>query len=196
MKFSPRTLLLALVASLVASQCLAADLKINTTTVPNGTAHTSYSTVIQASGGCVPYKWTLASGKLPTGLSASASSSTRSLSLAGTPTTAGTYSFAEKVTGCKGGTAQASYKIVVQTTANHVVNLKWKASTSDNIAGYNVYRSTDSTNWKKINVSLIASTLYSDSTVANSTTYYYEAAAVDISGQESPKTPPVKSVIP
>jgi len=195
MKVFPLSLSLILVA-FSASQCPAADLKINTSSVPNGTASTAYSAVIQASGGCVPYKWTLASGKLPSGITAKASSSTRSLTLSGTPAAAGSYSFAEKVTGCGGGTVQASYKIVVQSGANHVVNLTWKASSSKNIAGYNLYRSTDSANWKKINVSLIASTLYSDSTVANSTTYYYEAAAVNISGVESAKTPPVKSVIP
>jgi len=50
--------------------------------------------------------------------------------------------------------------------------------------------------WKKINASLIASTLYSDSTVANGSTYYYAATAVDIRGHESSKTAVVKAVIP
>ena len=47
-----------------------------------------------------------------------------------------------------------------------------------------------------MNASLIASTLYSDSTVANSTTYYYAASAVDVNGHESTKTAPVKAVVP
>jgi fibronectin type 3 domain-containing protein len=76
------------------------------------------------------------------------------------------------------------------------VDLNWNASTSGGIAGYNVYRSPDRTSWKKMNVSLIASTLYSDSTVANGSTYYYAATAVDISGHESSKTAAVKVVIP
>jgi hypothetical protein len=157
---------------------------------------TAYSAVIKASGGCTPYAWAIASGALPAGVTAKASSTTTSLSLAGTPTTAATYAFAVKATGCGGGVSQRSYKIVVQAAANHVVNLNWKASTSGDVIGYNVYRSPDGATWKKINVSLIASTLYSDSTVANGTTYYYTATAVDNSGQESSKTGAVKAVVP
>jgi fibronectin type 3 domain-containing protein len=89
-----------------------------------------------------------------------------------------------------------AYKVVIQETANHVVDLNWNSSTSRDIAGYNVYRSPDRTSWKKINASLIASTLYSDSTVANGSTYYYAATAVDIYGHESVKTATVKVVIP
>ena len=89
-----------------------------------------------------------------------------------------------------------SYKIVVQPTANHVVNLDWNASTSSDVVGYNVYRSPNAATWRKINVSLIGPTLYSDSTVANGTTYYYATTAVDVKGKESSKTPPVKAVIP
>jgi fibronectin type 3 domain-containing protein len=137
----------------------------------------------------------MASGALPAGVSAKVSSTTTSLNFAGTPTSA-TYSFAVKVTECGGGVSQVSYKVVIQATANHVVDLNWKASTSGNIVGYNVYRSPDGATWKKINASLIASTLYSDSSVANSTTYYYAATAVDVYGHESSKTAAVKAVTP
>jgi hypothetical protein len=70
------------------------------------------------------------------------------------------------------------------------------ASPSGNVVGYNVYRSPDGATWKKINASLIASTLYSDSTIANSTTYYYAATAVDVYGHESSKSVALKAVIP
>lgn len=76
------------------------------------------------------------------------------------------------------------------------MDLSWDASTSKDIAGYNVYRGPDGTKWEKINPSLVAATLYDDSTVANGNTYYYAVAAVDTSGQESSKTPAVKVVIP
>jgi fibronectin type 3 domain-containing protein len=76
------------------------------------------------------------------------------------------------------------------------VELSWKASTSTDVGGYNVYRSLDGSKWTKINASTIASTLYSDSTVANSTTYYYAATAVDIYGKESSKTASVRAIIP
>jgi hypothetical protein len=75
---------------------------INTTTLPNGTVGSAYSAVVKASGGCTPFKWSIASGALPPGVSAKASSTTTSLNLSGTPTTAATYSLAVKVTGCGG----------------------------------------------------------------------------------------------
>ena len=169
---------------------------ITSTSLPNGTAGTAYSAVVKASGGCTPYKWLIASGALPAGVNAKASSATTSLNLSGTPTTAATYRFTVKVTGCSGGTSQMAYKVVIQATANHVADLSWKASTSSDVAGYNLYRSPDGATWKKINASLIASTIYSDSTVANGSTYYYAATAVDIYGHESSKTAAIKVVIP
>jgi hypothetical protein len=169
---------------------------ITTTTVPNGTVGTAYSAVVKASGGCTPYKWATVSGSLPTGITASPSKSTTSLNLAGTPKGAATYSFTQQVTGCGGYASRKSYTIVVQSTANHVVDLSWQASTSPNIAGYNVYRAPDGVTWKKINVSLVGSTVFTDSTVANGSTYYYSATAVDSSGNESTKTSPVKALIP
>jgi len=171
-------------------------LAITTTSLPNGTVGTAYSAAVKASGGCTPYKWAIPSGALPTGVTAKASSTSTSLNLSGTPTTAATYSFTLKVTGCGGGTSQMAYKVTIQATANHVVDLTWKASTSTDVTGYNLYRSPDGATWKKINPSLIASTLYADSTVANGSTYYYAATAVDIYGHESSKTAPIKVVVP
>ena len=180
---------------LLGTRCFG-NVAITTTSLPNGTVGSAYSAVVKASGGCTPYNWAIASGALPAGVTSKASSTTTSLNLAGTPTSAASYSFTVKVTGCGGRTSQIVYKVVIQTTANHVVDLSWKASTSGDIAGYNVYRSPDGATWGKINVSLIASTLYADSTVANGSTYYYAATAVNISGQESSKTTPVKVTIP
>jgi hypothetical protein len=180
---------------LLGTRCFG-SVAITTTSLPNGTAGTAYSAVVKASGGCTPYKWAIASGAMPAGVTAKASSTTTSLNLTGTPTTAATYSFTVKVTGCGGGTSQRAYEVVIQTTANHVADLSWKASTSIDVAGYNLYRSPDGATWKKINASLIASTLYSDSTVANGSTYYYAATAVDIYGHESSKTTTIKVVIP
>jgi len=173
-----------------------ATVTINTATVPNGTVKSAYSAVIKASSGCTPYKWTIASGTLPAGVTAKASTTTTSLGLSGTPTTAATYSFTVKVTGCGGGVSQVAYKVVVQAAANHIVDLSWKASTTTGVVGYNVYRSPDAAPWKKVNASLIASTLYTDSTVANGSTYYYAATAVDVAGRESQKTPVVKAIVP
>lgn len=171
-------------------------LAITTASLPNGTVGATYSAVVKASGGCTPYKWAIASGALPAGITATTASTTTSLNLSGTPTTAATDSFTVKVTGCGGGTYDEPYKVVVQASANHVVDLSWKASTTSDVTGYNVYRSPDASTWKRINVSLIASAQYSDSTVSNGSTYYYAATSVDIYGHESSKTTAIKVIVP
>ena len=180
----------------IAIQATTSGLTITTSSLPNGIVGTGYSAVVRASGGCTPYKWSVVSGALPAGVKATASSTTTSLNLSGVPTTATTYSPTVQVTGCGGGTFQDSYKVVVQAAINHTVDLSWKPSTSTGVAGYNMYRSPDGSTWKKLNVSLIASTLYSDSTVANGSIYYYAATAVDIYGHESGKTTPLKVSVP
>jgi hypothetical protein len=69
------------------------------------------------------------------------------------------------------------------------VALSWNASTSSNISGYNVYRAVYSNSncgsFSKINPSLEASTLYTDSVVVDGTSYCYAATAVNSSNQES-----------
>jgi len=188
--------LLPLLLFMLGSSYLRANVSITTTSVPNGTVNTSYSAVITTTGGCAPATWTITSGTLPAGVRMTASNKPISLSLAGTPTSAATYSFTVKVKGCAGGTSTKSYALTIQPTPNHVVNLNWQASTSQNIAGYNIYRSPDGATWNKINVSLAASTLYSDSTVSNGSTYYYAATAQDINGRESSKCASVKVTVP
>lgn len=191
-----KPLRLPLLLIVCAPLCLASGVDITTTSLPNGTVETAYSAVIRADGGCTPYKWAIASGSLPAGMTAKVSSTTTSLSLTGTPTKAATDSFTVKVTGCAKYVSQVSYKVVIQSTANHVVDLSWKASQSSDLSGYNVYRGPDGTTWKKINPSLVGSTLYDDSTVANGTTYYYATTAINTEGEESGKSAAVKAVIP
>ena len=179
----------------LASQSFA-NVTITTSTLPNGTMQTAYSAAVQASGGCTPYSWAIVSGTLPAGVTWQISGNTTSLDLTGIPTTAASYSFIVSVTGCGRHVSKKAYTVVIQGGANHVVDLNWNASTSNDVAGYNIYRSPDGTNWQKINASLVASTSYSDSTVANGSTYYYAATAVDTSGGESSKTSQVEVVIP
>lgn len=180
---------------LLGMQCFG-SVTIKTASVPNGIVGTAYSAAVKASGGCTPYKWAISSGALPAGVSAKVSSSTTSLNLTGTPKSAATYSFTVKVSGCGGAVTRAAYKVVIQATTNHLVDLNWNASTSTDVAGYNIYRSPDGATWKKINASLIAATLYTDATVANGSTYYYAATSVDINSNESAKTAAVKVAVP
>ena len=54
---------------------------------------------------------------MPAGITATVWSTTRSLNLGGTPTTAAIEPFAVKVTGCGGHVSQVSYKVIIQATA-------------------------------------------------------------------------------
>jgi hypothetical protein len=184
--------------TLLLASCLHcfATIDITTTTLSNGTVSSSYSAVVVAQNGCTPYVWSV-TGTLPTGVTVTPINKTQSLSLAGTPTKASSYSFSVQVKGCGGHTSKANYTVVIQPTPVEVVNLSWTASRSSDIAGYNVYRGPDGVNWEMINTGgLVASTLYSDSTVANNTTYYYAATAVDTSGVQSAKSAAIHATIP
>ena len=169
---------------------------ITTASLPNGIVGHAYSAAVNAVGGCAPYKWSLISGTLPAGVTTKVSSTTTSLVLSGTPSSASTYAPTVQVTGCGGATYKHSYSIAIQGSTNHVVDVSWKASTTSDVTGYNLYRSPDGVNWKKANVSLIASTMYNDATVANGSTYYYAATAVDIYGHESSKSASIKVTVP
>ncbi len=151
-------------------RCTASTIEITTTKVPNGTVDDAYSATIKAAGGCTPYKWKVASGKLPTGVIDKASANAINLDLSGTPTEADSYSFTISVTDCGGHVAKESYSVTVQKAAEHVVSLAWDASRSKNLAGYNVYRGPDGVKWTKINAGLVAATDYGDSTVSNGDT--------------------------
>jgi hypothetical protein len=79
----------------------------------------------------------------------------------------------------------------------HTVNLSWTASSSQNVIGYNIYRSiTSGKQYSKINSVLNASTLYSDNTVADGQTYYYVTTAVNSSNEQSAYSNQATAVIP
>lgn len=77
------------------------------------------------------------------------------------------------------------------------VQLSWKASTSKNVVGYNIYRGTKSGGpYKKINSALDPNTKFTDSTVAAGDKYYYVAKAVNSSKKESAYSKQKQVVIP
>lgn len=174
---------------------LASNVTITTASVPNGMIDKSYTAVVRAANGCTPYQWAITSGRLPAGVTRKTSANTTVLNLVGTPTYVFKYTFTVEVTDCKKTVSKKSYTMSVQKAAEHVVDLKWKASTTKDVVGYNVYRGTTSTTSKKI-AGLVASTIFDDSTVANGSTYYYSVSAVDVEGKESKKTPSVKVAVP
>lgn len=84
---------------------------ITTTTLSTATSGTAYSATLAATGGQSPYKWSLASGTLPTGMSLSTAGV-----LAGTPSQSGTFSFAVSATDSETTplVATQSFSLVVQ----------------------------------------------------------------------------------
>ncbi|MFZ0322376.1 MAG: choice-of-anchor D domain-containing protein [Candidatus Sulfotelmatobacter sp.] len=80
----------------------------------------------------------------------------------------------------------------------HSVNLSWTGSNSPEVVGYNIYRRSGAGgNFTQINGVLNATTAYTDTSVADGQTYYYETTAVNSSNEESgPSSPPVQAVIP
>jgi len=95
-------------------------------------------------------------------------------------------------------TKTATAAITVDPTAQHIVDLNWSPSTSTNITGYNVYRGlTSGGPYSKVNSGgLVASTVFTDSSVASGQAYYYVVTAVDSSGTESGDSNQTQAVVP
>lgn len=187
----------AILITVLASITFAKVATITTTSLPNAVVGSSYSGTVTAIDGCTPYKWSIVSGSLPPGLSGEPSSSTTSYTISGTPTEAESDTFQVSVEGCRGHISTKTYTVQV-TQPSSAVNLNWNASTSLDISGYNVYRSTISGGpYSQINTGgLVASTTYTDTTVAPGTTYYYVTTAVNSSDQQSAYSNQTTAVVP
>jgi len=78
--------------------------------------------------------------------------------------------------------------------ANRQVSLKWAANTDQDLAGYNVYRSTTPDgSYGRMNTTVVTGTAYTDVQVVNGSVYYYRITAVDtaVPANESGPTEPV-----
>jgi hypothetical protein len=79
----------------------------------------------------------------------------------------------------------------------HTVSLSWVASTSPDVVGYNIYRRIGTNgSYIQINTALNTTNLYTDTSVADGQTYYYETTAVNSSNEESARSTAVQAVIP
>jgi hypothetical protein len=86
-------------------------LAISNTTLPNGVISKAYSQTVSATGGIVPYTWSITSGALPSGLAINPSTGV----ISGTPSMTGTYTFEVTVKDSTGGTAAKTFTIKVDT---------------------------------------------------------------------------------
>src|SRR5947209_4377245 len=108
------TLHLADAGSQTANQALSivvtpATIAITTASLPGGTDSNGYSQTAAATGGTLPYTWSVSVGALPAGLSLNTSTG----AITGTPTTAGTASFTLHLADAGSQTANQSLSIVV-----------------------------------------------------------------------------------
>jgi len=82
------------------------------------------------------------------------------------------------------------------TGTAHSVALRWNASPSSSVVGYNVYRATSPSTAFAILSSSISGLDYTDETVQAGETYTYAVTAVNKGGEESPHSQSVSAVIP
>jgi hypothetical protein len=85
----------------------------------------------------------------------------------------------------------------VPNSIPHSITLSWIGSTSVGIKGYNIYRAEVAGGaFTKLNVSPLATTAFSDTSVASGRTYYYVATTVDTSNNESAYSNKATAVVP
>ena len=84
------------------------------------------------------------------------------------------------------------------TAVPHEVDLSWDApsNSSDPVAGYNIYRSSGSGSFSKLNSTPESQLSYVDSTVQSGSTYVYEVKSVDASGVESSASNQITMSVP
>ena len=100
---------------------------------------------------------------------------------------------------CGSGGSSPSQPPVTKPPTPHSVALKWAPSNTPNVSGYNVYRADYKSScqaFQKINNGLVATTAYTDTVVADGSSYCYAATTVDSAGAESALSAYVQVTIP
>lgn len=121
--------------------------EITTSRVPPAMQATSYSVTLSATGGQPPYRWSTASGSLPSGLHLNSATG----ELSGTPTQSGSFAFSVQGTDAKSQNAKRSFSLLVSTSGRacgpptygcsrsdlNIVQLPSKAPSVGNLTGAN-----------------------------------------------------------
>lgn len=97
-----------------------------------------------------------------------------------------------------GGTATIALTGTGTTSSAYEVELSWKApgSSSDAVAGYNIYRATSGGTYQKLNTAVNPPTSYTDTSAQSGTTYTYEVMSVDSAGVQSAASNVYSAAIP
>jgi hypothetical protein len=76
------------------------------------------------------------------------------------------------------------------------IDLVWAPNTEPDLGGYNVYGQGERGEWKKLNSDLITTPAFRDAAVIPGHTYSYSVSAVDVRGNESPRSEPASESVP
>jgi fibronectin type 3 domain-containing protein len=122
------------------------------------------------------------------------------LSLQFDPTTAGAATGLVTITSnaASGATQTITLTGTGVAPTSYEVQLSWTApaSSTDPVVSYNVYRSTGTGSYQKLNTAVNTPTTYTDTTVQSGSTYNYEVTSVDASGVESAPSNVYTAAIP
>jgi endonuclease I/fibronectin type 3 domain-containing protein len=130
----------------------------------------------------------------------SSTNSNHSLQLSGTGSAAVDFNWQSPQSATRGGvnsgqsfngcaadtTAPTAPQALAASAGDAQVMLSWNANTENDLAGYNLLRSTTAGgSYTQVNATLIVDVMYIDTTVSNDVTYYYVLNAVDTVGNTS-----------
>jgi hypothetical protein len=90
----------------------APDLKILTSNMPTGLLRAAYTMSLAASGGTIPYRWSISSGSLPNGVTLSLNTG----AFSGMPLQSGNFPFTVRVNDSTGHTDQQNFTLMVSTS--------------------------------------------------------------------------------
>ena len=76
------------------------------------------------------------------------------------------------------------------------IDLTWAPNLESDLAGYNVYRWVSGGQPQKLNPQLVQTASYRDANVAPGTQYFYVVTAVDLRGNESPRSSETSETVP
>ena len=76
------------------------------------------------------------------------------------------------------------------------IDLVWGPDTDADLAGYNVYRQEAGTEALKLNSELVRSPAFRDTSIVSGHKYTYSVSAIDVRGNESPRSEPASEKVP
>jgi hypothetical protein len=76
------------------------------------------------------------------------------------------------------------------------IDLTWAPNLEGDLAGYNVFRRTGGGSWQKLNQQLVQGSSFRDENVEPGKVYGYSISAVDLRGNESPRSAEASETVP